>query len=829
MDPDRYLLAKQLFLAALQTPESGRTAWVASACRGDVALEREVLDLLAAAATRDDVLEGPALDALRTDSLPDGPSEIAGYRVLGLLGHGGMGVVYRARRANDPEVALKLLDAGPMADRTTSRFRREVEALRRLQHPGIARILEAGEFASLLGPQPWIAMELVDGVSLRTRAQDGAWSDRERVRFVVEVARALAHAHAQGVVHRDLKPDNLMIGADGHAVILDFGIARIARGDDLRGTLTVTGEVLGTIHYMSPEQAQGQLDEIDGRSDLYSLAVVAYELLAGALPYTLATRSLTRALVQVVTTPPRPIGAVRRNLRGGLEAILEKALEKHPADRQPNVGAFADDLQRWLEGRSVAALRGRSVRRLRAWVRTRGGLLTAAVMAVAVVLTAVALSTDVVRHRIPPLATADRGAILARLQEADLLLHTVRPSRAGLARALGIYLGARRSLTTFPGDTLSRDLIRYVSMRLGETYFMMGAADHDPDALMRSDESFHAMLNVARPRTYVPPLDHYDPVFGRLQGMTPEEGHSGAALARMELARYMDPAFNVRRALEDRRSAIRIFVESTGEHDLAHIANGSIAVQAAKLLNELGESMTAFAALTDSVPLFDPGLASLRSARAIELLRQQDRVAYASVLQNLGQAFLERAQRGDAAAVDSSRACLDEALAIRVDWKRLSRTDTRLSLAELELAAVAFAPRQASARFATALSLVDQARQDLVADTVSRSAWVPTWLMRARVLLEQRTHGGSPALVIAARAALDSAAGPIDARAEPRTGAAIAWLRARAARLADPPSPDEAARQLGRARELTTADQDRALARQLAAEQRALAAHAFTR
>jgi hypothetical protein len=101
--------------------------------------------------------------------------------------------------------------------------------------------------------------------------------------------------------------------------------------------------------------------------------------------------------------------------------------------------------------------------------------------------------------------------------------------------------------------------------------------------------------------------------------------------------------------------------------------------------------------------------------------------------------------------------------------------------------------------------------------------------MRARVLLEQRTHGGSPALVIAARAALDSAAGPIDARAEPRTGAAIAWLRARAARLADPPSPDEAARQLGRARELTTADQDRALARQLAAEQRALAAHAFTR
>src|SRR5262249_11223936 len=152
------------------------------------------------------------------------------------------------------------------------------------------------------------------------------------------------------------------------------------------------------------------------------------------------------------------------------------------------------------------------------------------------------------------------------------------------------------------------------------------------------------------------------------------------------------PAFNVRRALAMRRDALRIFAASTGQYDLPRTMQPRYATQTARIFNELGESMTAYAALTDSLPLFDLGLAALRTARAVDALRHEDRVAYASVLQNLGQAFLERAQRGDVAALDSARTCLNEALAIRVDWKRLSRTDTRLTLAELELAEAQLAP-----------------------------------------------------------------------------------------------------------------------------------------
>ncbi|MGZ8470338.1 MAG: protein kinase domain-containing protein [Gemmatirosa sp.] len=250
------------------------------------------------------------------------------------LGRGGMAVVYRAREVRlRRAIALKVLPP-ELAFRTgvRERFLREAQTAAQLSHPHIVPIYAADDSGGIA----WLAMALVDGETLGQRmTREGRIAPEVASRILAEVADALAYAHSRGVVHRDIKPDNILLDRDsGRSTVTDFGIARAAE-EELR--LTVTGVAIGSPAYMSPEQAMGEA-ELDGRSDQYSLAVVGYQLLTGELPFQAA--SATAMLMKQVAETPRPIAALRPEVPAGLAAAIERALAKKPADRWPDAASF---------------------------------------------------------------------------------------------------------------------------------------------------------------------------------------------------------------------------------------------------------------------------------------------------------------------------------------------------------------------------------------------------------------------------------------------------------------------------------------------------------
>jgi eukaryotic-like serine/threonine-protein kinase len=271
------------------------------------------------------------------ETSPFDPGELIGrYRVEGLLAEGGMGAVYVATHVRlARRAAIKVLHAHVADARTRARLFEEARILHALAHPGLARLYEIG---LLPGGRPWIAMELLEGETLGDRvARRGALPVREAIEIVLEIADVLAAAHAIGILHRDIKPDNVMLIAGGvpYLKMIDWGYARGARSP----RLTEMGTTAGTPAYMSPEQVQG--NPLGPSSDVYSLGVVAYELVTGAPPF--EGRSAAETAIQHLSLAPRPCTSIRPDLPRALEAVIQRMLAK-PPDARPSIAELRDRL-----------------------------------------------------------------------------------------------------------------------------------------------------------------------------------------------------------------------------------------------------------------------------------------------------------------------------------------------------------------------------------------------------------------------------------------------------------------------------------------------------
>jgi len=239
------------------------------------------------------------------------------------------------------------------------RFEREGRVLGRLQHPGVARILESGVADLGEGPQPFFVMELVTGQPLTTYAESAQLTLRERLELLADVSDTVHYAHQQGIIHCDLKPANILVDSSGRAKILDFGIARAA-DSDLRTTSVASGaaELMGTIHYMSPEQVAGNREDLDSRSDVYALGVIGFELLAGRLPYQLEGADLNESIRIIESVNPPRLGSIDPRLIGDIERFIGKALMKDPKRRFVSAAGLSDGIRRCLRDESVEATPG---------------------------------------------------------------------------------------------------------------------------------------------------------------------------------------------------------------------------------------------------------------------------------------------------------------------------------------------------------------------------------------------------------------------------------------------------------------------------------------
>jgi len=381
-DSVRWLRAREIFAGAVDLLVEERTPFLERECSDDAGLRTEVEELLAhdAAAPADFVAPPPSRGIATGRRLGE-------FELVHEIGRGSMGVVYRVRQPSlGREVAVKVLVTGlTTSEVQIERFHREARAAAKLDHEHVVRVITDG----VERDAHWFAMELVPGHDLHheIRLQRGEPDavgtallpppgDARHVaavaRLVADAADALAHAHAHGVIHRDVKPSNLLLTPEGRVKVVDFGIAR----DETAGTMTRSDQVLGSLPYVSPEQARLLEAEVDQRSDVYSLGIVLYELLTLEKPFPGSTSQ--EVIARIGVHEPRPIRAHNERVPRDLATICEKAMSKEPRGRYASASAYADDLRRFLRLEAIEARPPSASAKLRRWTRRRRGELVAA-------------------------------------------------------------------------------------------------------------------------------------------------------------------------------------------------------------------------------------------------------------------------------------------------------------------------------------------------------------------------------------------------------------------------------------------------------------------
>ncbi|MGZ5021048.1 MAG: protein kinase domain-containing protein [Chthoniobacterales bacterium] len=363
MTPERWQRIKDVLAGALDQPnEQSRAAFLSSACAEDTALQREVQSLLDQPPDEfDSVAETIGLVNVDPFSSGSAGRRMGAYELVRELGRGGMGTVWLARRADqhfEKLVAIKLLKRGTDTDEVLSRFQAERQILARLDHPNIARLLDAGTTDDGL---PYFVMEYVDGARLTDFVREEKLSLGERLRLFLKICGAVQFAHQNLVVHRDLKPGNILVTPECEPKLLDFGVAKLLAAGDDAWQMTMAGRERFTPGYASPEQVRGE--PITTVSDVYSLGALLYEMLTDIAPHRFPTSTPTALQIEHVvceeeTARPSTVALdheMRRQLRGDLDTIVLRALAKVPERRYRGAGHFADDLRRYLENKPVHA------------------------------------------------------------------------------------------------------------------------------------------------------------------------------------------------------------------------------------------------------------------------------------------------------------------------------------------------------------------------------------------------------------------------------------------------------------------------------------------
>ncbi len=452
------------------------------------------------------------------------PENIEGYRVLGLLGEGAMGMVYEAEQKHPRRrVAIKVLHRHHLVDDLHARmFLREVETLGRLKHPNIAAIYESGHTAD---GRDFFAMELVRGLTLdRWLAQRSSpvTSDELelRLRLFAGLCQAVHYAHQRGVIHRDLKPANILV-ADEQATssgsgqttplpmvkILDFGLARFTDQDVLATMATEVGMIKGTLPYMSPEQARGESDAVDVRTDIYALGVILYEMVAGQRPYETVRAALAEAIRVICEEPPRPLrqswSGIGR-LDADVENIVGKALEKEPARRYESAAALAEDIDRYLSSQPINARPPSALYQIRKFASRNRAWVGAAATALLFLVVALAVSSAMyVRAE----REAERAhAAAARSEQVAVLLESMLAG-VGPSVALGRDTTMLREILDAAAIRIGTDLADQPEVEaelrrvLASTYRDLGEFELVPGHAERSLQLFREVAGPLDPST----------------------------------------------------------------------------------------------------------------------------------------------------------------------------------------------------------------------------------------------------------------------------------------------------------------------------------------
>jgi len=481
------------------------------------------------------------------------PKRIGHYTIQSVIASGGMGTVFKAVQESPRRtVAIKVMKAGVNTPAELRRFEFEAQLLGRLRHPGIAQIYEAGTHCEGGSSVPFFAMEYIPNAKdIIHYARDKNLGTRERLELFEKVCAAVHHGHQRGIIHRDLKPGNILVGSSGNPRVIDFGVARATDSDMvITQHQTDVGQLVGTVQYMSPEQCEADPLDIDTRSDVYSLGIVLYELLCGCLPYDLhqvPVFEATRVIRDQV--PPRP-STVNPKLRGDLETIVLKSLEKDRDRRYQSAAEMGQDVRRYLVGDAITARPASSIYQLRVFARRNKGFLAAA-SAVIVVLAAgvIVSSTLYFRSRNYQIQTYESEA---RAHGAQNYLQDVMDS---IGSWWGDVVPVAELLETF-GDNLEERFADQPEVEAGIRHEL--AVNYSYLTMFRVGSEAREFADQAE--------EHFSEALRLQRDLYGEDDPRRLPMIE-EVADHLDGGFDLDRAEALRREALRIR-EGSEDHDI---------------------------------------------------------------------------------------------------------------------------------------------------------------------------------------------------------------------------------------------------------------------